>query len=171
MFQVNDSVLYGAQGVCTVVEIVEKEFGGVSAEYYVLCPVFDGKDTRVFVPVHNKALTAKMRRVLSKKEVLEIVGQMADMEPDWIDDENERKARYKEILARGDCRSLIRLIKALYLHGQKLEAEGKKLHIADSHFLKDAEKALYDEFAHVLELQRGEVLSFIVSRIEKGGAK
>ena len=95
---------------------------------------------------------------------------MADMEPYWIGDENERKVRYKEILARGD-RSLIRLIKALYLHGQKLEAEGKKLHIADSHFLKDAEKALYDEFAHVLELQRGEVLPFIVSRIEKSGVK
>ena len=82
MFQVNDSVLYGAQGVCTVVEIVRKENSAGSPRNTMFYVRFSTGRTRAYcVPVHNKALTAKMRRVLSKKEVLEIVGQMADMEP------------------------------------------------------------------------------------------
>lgn len=166
MFQVNESVLYGVQGVCKIVEIAKKTFGKTSVEYYVLRPVYDGKDTRVFVPTQNEALTSKMRRVLSPKEAHEIISQIPDEEPIWIEDENERKVRYKEILAGGDCREVIRLIKALYLHGRTLQEMGKKLHLSDEHFLKDAEKALYDEFAHVLELQRDEVLPFIFEQVQ-----
>lgn len=166
MFQVNESVLYGIQGVCKIVEIAKKTFGKTSVEYYVLRPIYDGKDTRVFVPTQNEALTSKMRRVLSPGEAHEIIRQIPDEEPIWIEDENERKVRYKEILAGGNCRELIRLIKALYLHSRTLQKMGKKLHLSDEHFLKDAEKALYDELAHVLELQRDEVLPFIFEQVQ-----
>ena len=166
MFQVNESVLYGIQGVCKIVEITKKNFGQTPVEYYVLRPVYDGKDTRVFVPTQNEELTSRMRRVLSPEEAHKIVSRIPREEPIWVEEENERKVRYKEILAGGDCRELIRMIKALYLHSRSLQEKGKKLHLSDKHFLKDAEKALYDEFAHVLKLQRDEVLPFIFEQIQ-----
>ena len=78
---------------------------------------------------------------------------MPKEKPNWIENEQERKAKYKEIIAKGDRRELIRLIKSVYLHGQKLKLTGKKLHVVDERFLKEAERLLYDEFAHVLKIE------------------
>jgi CarD family transcriptional regulator len=52
------------------------------------------------------------------------------------------------------------------LHQQELKEKGKKLRVSDERFLKDAEKVLYDEFAHVLDIKREEVLPFIFEQIE-----
>lgn len=42
----------------------------------------------------------------------------------------------------------------------------KRLHISDESFLKDAEKLLYEEFAHVLNITKDQVLPFIMRQIE-----
>lgn len=67
-FQVNDSVLYGAEGVCRITDICEQDFMGERAMYYVLKPVY-GATSTVFVPVNNERLKAKMRRILSAEEI------------------------------------------------------------------------------------------------------
>ena len=101
MININDTILYGSEGVCTVVDIVERDFGGKAMQYYVLKPVYNNSST-IYVPVHNEALTAKMRRILSKEEIYDIIQAMPGEESMWIEDENERKEKYKEILHRGD---------------------------------------------------------------------
>ena len=40
MFQINDTVVYGAQGVCRIEEISKREMAGKAMEYYVLKPVY-----------------------------------------------------------------------------------------------------------------------------------
>ena len=57
------------------------------------------------------------------------------------------------------------MIKALYIHKQQQKQRGRKLHLADEKFLRDAEKMLYDEFAYVLEISPNEVLNFITSTL------
>ena len=84
----------------------------------------------------------------------------------WIENENQRKEAYREIIARGDRTELVKMIKTLYLHQQQRQAIGKKLHIADERFFKEAEKMLYDEFALVLNIKQEEVLPFILEQIE-----
>ena len=39
MFSINDTVLYGANGVCRITDICQKEFSGVIKDYYILTPV------------------------------------------------------------------------------------------------------------------------------------
>ena len=168
MYQVNESVLYGMQGVCKIVEIVKRNFDQKICEYYVLQPVYDEKAT-IFIPTQSEKLTAKMRHVLTKQEVFDIIREMPEQQPNWIENESARKERYQQILAEGDCGELVKIIKALYLYQQQLQEKGKKLHIADEHFLKDAEKVLYDEFAHVLDMKREQVLPFILDQLEDGG--
>ena len=63
------------------------------------------------------------------------------------------------------CRTTLN-VRALYLRKQRQEAAGRKFHVADEHFLHDAEKILYDEFAHVLQIKRDQVLPFILEQIE-----
>ena len=165
MFSVGNIVLYGMQGICEISEITEKKFKSDVIKYYVLVPVFD-KSSKIFVPTENKTLTAKMRRILSKQEILDIIEAMPEDEIIWISDDGERKEKYKEILSGGDRTKIIKLIKTLYLHQKHQKQIGKKLHISDERMLKEAEKLLYDEFAFVLDIDRDSVLPFILEKIE-----
>ena len=62
---------------------------------------------------------------------------------------------------------LIQMIKALYFHKQKREADGKNLYLSDERFFKEAERILYDEFQYVLNIKREELLPFIFQKIEE----
>lgn len=165
MFYVNETVLYGTEGVCRIADIERKNFGGKQMEYYVLRPVYQDSST-IFVPLQNEALLKKMRRILSAEEIVEIIRAMPSEEYLWIEDEAERRETYKGILMDGDRGALVRLIKTLYAHQKKQQAKGKKLHISDERFLKEAEKILYDEFALVLNIKRQQVLPFILDQIQ-----
>ena len=169
-YQVNDTVFYNQHGVCRVADITDKEMGKVRVKYYVLKPVYDEAST-FFVPTENPNLSACMRPVLSEEKIVSLIQGAPEEEPLWIHDEAQRKERCKEILAKGDQSELLRLIKALYAHQQEQYKKGKKLHMADERFMKEAEKMLYEEFAFVLQIDRDEVLPFIVEHIEGVGAR
>ena len=66
MFQVNDHVMYGNQGICTVTDICRREINGENISYYVLQPAFDNKST-IFVPCKNAQLTGRSTRIYSKE--------------------------------------------------------------------------------------------------------
>ena len=164
MYQVHDTVLYSTQGVCEIEEIVKKKVSGKQMSYYVLKPVYDKKST-VFVPVDNPALTARMHRPLSAAEVYELVHAMPQEQCIWVEDEFARRDQYKQILTSGNREQLVRLIKTLYMHQQVQKSKGRKLHSTDEHFLKEAEKLLYEEFAHVLHIRCEQVLPFIMQQL------
>jgi CarD family transcriptional regulator len=161
---IRDMVLYGAHGVCEVLGVEEKVVNGRQQDYYVLRPVYDNKTT-IFLPVNNEKSAKKMRRVLSPNEIYSLIRTMPNENSIWIDNETERKSRYKAILAEGDRAALVRVIKALYFHRQEKMAAGKKMHVSDVQFMRDAEKLLYEEFAHVLNIKREQVLPFIAEQI------
>ena len=165
MYSVNDTILYGSHGVCRITGIEEKNFSGNLVKYYVLCPVYSENST-IYVPVDNEKLAGKMRRVLTPEEIYQIIRVMPQEESFWIEEENERKEKYKEILARGDRLELVKMIKALYYHQQEQHAKGRRLHTADEHFFREAEKLLYDEFALVLHIKPEQVLPFIMEQVE-----
>lgn len=162
MFKVNDTIMYGTQGVCKIVEITEKDFMGAKKEYYVLKPMND-KGATLFAPVHSKAGN-KMRKILSKEEVHELIAKMPEEETTWIQGTNLRKETYKKIILDGDHIELIRMIKALHIQREKRESEGKHLYLSDERFLKEAERILCEEFQYVLELNREELVAFILKQ-------
>ncbi|MDR3230127.1 MAG: hypothetical protein LBT65_01690 [Synergistaceae bacterium] len=165
MYRVNDTVLYGAQGVCRITEISEKNLCGQSLEYYVLKPIDDERAT-IFVPVNNELASSNMRPVMSAEQIRALIETIPDADSIWIEEELVRRSRYQEILTRGDRAELIRLIKTLSLHQQTQKDKGRDLHIADKHFLKEAEKILHGEFAHVLNMKREQVVPFILEQIQ-----
>ena len=168
-YRENDTILYSTQGVCKITEISEQNLGGSRQEYYVLKPVYSQNST-IFVPVGSEKLTAKMRRVLSVDEIHTLIQAMPQQDTIWEEDESARRERYRAILLKGDRLELVRLIKTLQQRQESKKAAGKKLHSADEQTLKDAEKMLHEEFAHVLNLSREQVPPFIQDHI-RGAAK
>ena len=165
MFKINDTVVYGTDGVCTVVDVAEKEFNGTVGKYFVLKPHF-GASMTIMVPMDNIVLVGKMHHVLSAEEAKKLISSIpSNNSVAWIEDEKKRKEEYRAIIFNGDRRELVGLIKTLCLHAEKQKAAGKKLHACDERFFKDAEKLLYEELAVALGIEKSEVLPYIASKL------
>jgi len=164
MYQVGDVVVFGTDGVFRVNEITAKKIGKVTADYYVLRSVYRAS-TVMYVPVGQGGLEDRMHPVLSRQAMEELIDHMPEYTCPWIQNENERKARYKEILGAGDRSAVAGMIKTLSEHRCAQEEAGKKMHLSDERFLKDAERLLYDEIAQVLELHPSEVVSYLSSKL------
>ena len=165
MFQIGQTVLYGLEGVCTIEERKMMKVGSTRASYYVLRPVYRASST-IFVPEDNALLLSRMHPVLSQEEILSVLREAPLDELAWIEDPNERKTEYQKILTGGERLWLLRLIRTLYLRRQTLQSSGKHLRSADEQMLRDAEKLLHDEFAHVLNIPKQEVPAYIRAKME-----
>lgn len=165
MFKVNDVVVYGVQGVCEIVGVEERRVDGASKQYFVLKPKNDPNAT-CYVPTWNEKAWSKMRKVMTKQDVDALIDSMPSKKPTWIVNENERKETYKKILASGDQAAIVSVVQALFLHKKEREAEGKRLHTSDEHFMKDAEQILYNEWQYVLNVDKAGLMAYIFARIK-----
>ena len=110
---------------------------------------------------------AKMRYVLKKEEIDSLLEGDARVETKWIENKNERSSVYKGIIAAGDAKALLSLIRCLYEKRAELAEAGKKLPASDSGILESAEKMIREEFAFVLDIEESSVADYIVSKIGK----
>ena len=60
MFNVNDTIMYGSQGVCRILDIREESFSGAPKLYYVLEPVYDSNSTIYFSVDSDKISLLKL---------------------------------------------------------------------------------------------------------------
>ena len=167
MYSLGEFVVYGIHGVCRILELEERIIDRKKLQYYVLEPV-EQIGARYMIPVNNAAAVAKLHPVLSREE-LDALILSDDVRADlWIPDENLRKQTYRELMNSGDRVAMIRMIGALYRHKEAQAAAGRKFHMCDDNFLRDAQKILNSEFAHVLGIEPGAVGDYVMSKIGQG---
>lgn len=165
MFKVNDYIIYGTTGVCKIIEIKKEKFlGREEKEYYVLELVYS-KNTVIKIPVDNT--TIKMREVLSKDYIEELINIIPNTETEWIDDDKLRSEHFKTVLKSGNCEELITLIRTIYLSKKDKKSIGKKLYKVDDEIMQAAEKLLNEEFAFVLDIDPKEVPQYIANHIKE----
>ncbi len=165
MFKVNDVVIYGTQGVCEIIGITDQRIGGETKTFFVLKPKNDTSAT-CYVPTWNEKAWGKIRKVMTKEDVDSLIDSMPSKKPIWIENDNERKEVYKQIIASGDHSEIISMVQALFSRKKEREAEGKRLHISDENFLKDAEQILYNEWQYVLNMDKVGLMAYIFERIQ-----
>ena len=164
VFHVGEVVLFGSEGVFRVDEITSKKIDKTITEYYVLRSLYRSSNV-LYIPVGIGGLEQKMYPVMSRKEIDELIDRMPTAGICWVDNENERKLRFKEILSCGDRLAVAGLIRTLCEHRVNQEKTGKKMHLSDERFLKDAERLLYDEIAHVMDIEPSQVVGLIGNRL------
>lgn len=160
MFQVGDMVVYGIHGVCKITEKQTQRINRVKMEYFVLEPVAQGT-SRFFVPSQNEAALSKLRPILTKDEICNLLNSDASRQDCWIEDENRRKQHYKDLITSGDRAALISMLRVLYVHKMEQMDAGKKFHISDANFMRDAEKVIFSEFSLVLDIPYDQVNDYI----------
>ena len=166
MFQVGDQVVYGIHGVCRILELEERTVDRKKIKYFALEPL-DQPGARYFVPSENPAALAKLRHLISREDLEKLLSSSEIRENCWIADENQRKQRYRELINSSDRVALLRMINTLHQHKKSQAVAGRKFHLCDENFLRDAEKLLNAEFSLVLHIQPSEVGAFILSALDK----
>ena len=157
-------VLYGKMGVCLVQEQKAIAMGRETAQYYVLCPVSDGRSS-VFVPCGNETLVARMSPLMTKEEIDALLS-VADTEKlEWIDDRTARIAFYRSVLNSGDRRMLIRLICCLFRKKHERVEQGKHLSGMDDATLQECMRLIDEEFSMVLGIPHSQVMDYILARL------
>ena len=73
--ETGDLVIYGKSGVCRVTDIGERTFNRRSRRYYILKPIDDDRST-IYAPTDSEQAVGKMRRLLTKDEILQLVSQV-----------------------------------------------------------------------------------------------
>ena len=162
--QVGDTVLYVGNGICTVENEMYKDFGSGNAKYYMLRSISNESNT-FFIPADNEKAISKIRKAISKEEAEKIIDSMPHCETNWIENEEQRKELYREILNSGDCRRIVKMVREIYFHKEKIKDSKKRLHITDENALKSAESLLHDELAYALGIEKEQVTQYITERI------
>ena len=161
VYEIGEKVLYGIHGVCRVSDTEERTVDRVKRQYLVLEPV-DQAGAKFFVPTHNEAALSKLRPLLTREALDALLRSEEVRQEAWIEDENARKQAYRELISSGDRTALIRMVGSLHRHRQAQIEAGRKFHLCDENFLRDAEKLLSAEFSVVLGLEPGQVGSYVL---------
>ena len=151
MYRIGDKVIYGSHGVCCVVGEEERTIDKRKVTYLALEPMGQG-GSRFLVPTHNPVAMGKLCHVLTRQELDVLLHSEEIRKNAWIRDENLRKQTYRELIGSGDRQRMLSMIYTLYQHRASQAEAGKKVHLCDDNFLRDAEKLLLSEIAMVMEL-------------------
>ena len=160
MYQKGQKVVYGIHGVCMIVDLEIKNLDRKKVQYYVLEPV-DQPGARYYIPTQKPAAVAKLSPVLSRQELEAMLFNQDIPEGTWIADENQRKQKYRELISGSDRAALLAMVRALYIHKEQQAALGKKFHLCDEGFLRDAQRLLCSEFSMILGISPQEVAQHI----------
>ena len=166
MYQTGDYVLYGIHGVCRVIGTERQLVNRKRTPYLVLEPLSQA-ESRFYLPTENPTAMAKMKAVLSRKELIALLASEEVRQDAWIQEENVRKQYYRELIGSGDRVALMKMVCTLYHYKSAQAAAGRKFHQSDENFLRDAEKLLSSEISHVMELSREDARDFLRRKLNQ----
>lgn len=165
MFQTGESVVYGIHGVCRIVG-TEKQIRNNEEQIFLVLEPVSQPGSRYMVPTYNPAAMAKVKKMLTREELEEMLSSAAVHRDCWIRDEAQRKQYYRELITSGERQNLMAMVCTLYHHKAEQSASGRKIHMCDDNFLRDAEKILIGEVAEVLKLDLDQAKRYICSKLE-----
>lgn len=166
MYQIGDKVIYGVHGVCIIADQEKRLVDRRNLTYLALEPVGQ-EGSRYFVPTHNEAAMRKIRDVLTREELETLIRSEQVHTDCWVRDENQRKQLYRELIGSADRSGLMRMVSTLYRHKASQNAAGRKCHLCDENFLKEAERLLVGEIAMVMDLGPDEAIQYIRDNLKE----
>ena len=165
-YQINDTVFYGTNGVCRISALEQLSFNADPDDYYILRPVYNTSST-IFVPLGNPTLCGRIRPIMTEEQMTLLFRRMTEEEPDWIEDNNQRRAVYSEILQSAEPEKVLAVLRSLHSRSETLRQKKKRLHISDEKLFPDADRMLHEEIAYVAGIPMNEVNGYIEQEVGK----
>ncbi len=158
-----ECVHYGAHGVCRVCGRETRQMGGKQRSYFTLRPT-GHENILLYLPEDAEPEKVRLRRLLSRQEILELIRQAGKVQTQWIPDSKARREAFSKILHNGDAQELIGMLKAISQHEEALP-QGKQLPMSDQEMQQAAKRQLYSEMAYVLSIEESQVQPFIMGQL------
>ncbi len=160
MFEVNEYVFYGSEGICRIDDIVDSPFSDVKTDvkYYVLHSTHGGNGT-AYIP--TEGASALLRPVMTKGDIEALLKDMASVP--FFDECSLKllKEKYGEAIRSGDPTAWIRVIKTVTDRTVNGRDGGKKVSDAEKSFSETAKRYLFKEIGIVLDISEEEVRKYI----------
>lgn len=145
MFEVDEFVVYPAQGVGKIESIDHQKIGGVSCELYIVRIL--ANNITLMVPVRN-ALNVGLRRLIDKDEAQSILTQLTNTESAAVytgQNWNRRFREYSDKLKSVDPANVAVVVRELLLIGRT-----KELSFGERRLLEQAMTLIVGELSEVL---------------------
>lgn len=165
MYQNGDWVMYGIHGVCRVAG-TEKQLVDRKRTEYLVLESLSQTESKFYLPTANPTAMAKIKAVLPAQELRDLLASEEIRENVWIQEENQRKQTYRDLISSGDRTALLKMVNTLYRYKAAQAAAGRKFHQCDDNFLRDAEKLLTSEIALVLEMSQEEARDYLRQQLK-----
>ena len=172
MFSIGDLVVY-RHHVCKIAKVRENYFD--NEDYFELHALFENT-LKLYIAI-SKAKPPACRSVMSKEQALALIDKIPLAQP--IDEEAltkgaktsaliERKIKeeYDRRLKSTDLEDMLPILKSVHEHCIKREEMGRKITMTDKKYFDLVERLLCDELAVALEIDRDEIKSFMLERVE-----
>ncbi len=159
-----EHVVYKKHGIYEIAEIRRERVCSEFKTYYILKSVYDVNAT-VYVPTDKEDLVNQMEKVLSKKEIDDIILQSKEETMEWIDTNAERFADMEEIIAQGDLNRILSMMRMLMSKKEEAQKTKTKVFAHDERMLSASQKIICEAFAFSLGLDKKGVLDYISEMI------
>lgn len=169
MYQPEEYIVYGANGVCRITEVCKSPFSPTDERlYYVMKPLSDHGNSVIYSPVDNTAVP--MRPLMTRDEIAVLISRIPSLPLLEIEIEKHRKDVYKTAMASVEPEQYVRLIKTVYARRVLSKEKKKRLPEMDNEYDMLARKSLYSELALVLGIENGDVEAYLTDRIGEAHA-
>ena len=148
-------VIYGNNGICLVESITEMAFsaGDKKKTYFILRPL-SNPNSVIYLPHDNELLISRLRAILTKQEIVDILSKPLADSASWIEDKKLRAASFRDQASSNHLPTLLSLIKCLCEKQDELIVQNKKMLSADREILNNALIAARNEISFVLDISQ-----------------
>ena len=161
MFEIGQIVVHHEYGLCKIKDIELISY--VNKDYYIMYPL-DNDKTKIMVPCDNAS--SMCRKLINKKECLEMIDSIDSLDDTFIIDNKKRKEESLKLLQSENLLDIAKLLKTLAKLFREKKAKNKTIGTIDSSIYNEAKNKLYSEIGYVLGMKTfDEVESYIMSHI------
>lgn len=160
MYQINDLIVFGNNGVCRVENIGTPNITGIEKDkqYYTLIPIYT-RGSVIYTPVDNTKVS--MRKIITKEEAEKLIDNILSIPTMNIENEKLIDENFKNAISSQNCEELIMVIKTVYIKQQQKNRQGKKVGQVYERYMKQAEDLLYNELAIVLDIPKEKMKDYV----------
>ncbi|MBQ8000931.1 MAG: CarD family transcriptional regulator [Ruminococcus sp.] len=158
--KIGEFVVYKKHGIYEIAEIRREKICSELKTYYILKSVYDSNAT-VYVPTDKEDLVNQMEKVLSKKEIEDIILCSKSEPMEWIPANAERFQTQEDIIAQGNLSVILAMMRLLMNKKEEAIRTKTKVFAHDDRMLTACQKIICEAFAFSLGLDKKGVLSYL----------
>lgn len=164
MYQAEDYIVYGANGVCRITEICKSPFSPDDERmYYVMKPISDTGTSVIYTPVDNDKIM--MRPLMTEREIQMLGERIPHLPLLEVEAEKQRRTVYRTVMATADAEMYVRLLKTVAFRRTSAREKRKRLPEMDYEYESLAKRCLSAEVSIVLGISEADAAAYLSDRI------